>query len=398
MKQINPLLMIAIVLSWAIESQTGQLLAQPPKTMTEATLDAASQTRPSPAPIIHVSDLFRPHDDPDDHWDLLVAYSLAARGQLDLRGILIDYPKQERHNAPDVLAVAQLNYLTGKAVPVAVGAPRLVAPGQFDNPAAADALNGPRTLLRWLRESPGPTAIHVLGSCRDVALASQLDPELFRRKCRAIYLNAGSGSPDAEIAKKLEWNVRIDREAYVAIFQIPCPIYWMPCFENATPVRELRCVVARYGTFFKVHQGDVMAVLSPRVRNYFAYMYQHGRFVTDKVKDTSRSADWLHALNAAPLPALVQEMNAMDRHMWCLGGFLDSAGLTVTKDGELVSVSEAVDAVYGFVPVEIECGHNAITRWKLGPPSVRNRMFQVRDTERYQSAMTSALRDVVREL
>ena len=25
---------------------------------------------PTPVPTLHVTDLFRPHNDPDDHWDL----------------------------------------------------------------------------------------------------------------------------------------------------------------------------------------------------------------------------------------------------------------------------------------------------------------------------------------
>src|SRR5258705_13876458 len=31
-------------------------------------------------PLVHVTDLFRPHDDPDDHWDLATVYALARRG------------------------------------------------------------------------------------------------------------------------------------------------------------------------------------------------------------------------------------------------------------------------------------------------------------------------------
>jgi len=48
-------------------------------------------------------------------------------------------------------------------------------------------------MLRWMSGSPGPVVIIVLGSCRDVAIAAQLEPELFATKCRAVYLNAGSG-------------------------------------------------------------------------------------------------------------------------------------------------------------------------------------------------------------
>ena len=38
-------------------------------------------------PMLHVTDLFRPHMDPDDHWDLACVYALAYRGDIDLKGI-----------------------------------------------------------------------------------------------------------------------------------------------------------------------------------------------------------------------------------------------------------------------------------------------------------------------
>jgi hypothetical protein len=31
-------------------------------------------------PTLHQTDLFRPHADPDDHWDLACVYALAAHG------------------------------------------------------------------------------------------------------------------------------------------------------------------------------------------------------------------------------------------------------------------------------------------------------------------------------
>ena len=72
-------------------------------------------------PLLHVTDLFHPHGDPDDHFDLAVAYALARRGSFDLRGVVIDYPPEFRAGDPAVAAVAQMNRLTGLAVPVAIG-------------------------------------------------------------------------------------------------------------------------------------------------------------------------------------------------------------------------------------------------------------------------------------
>ena len=80
---------------------TGAVAAQPAATSRAA------------VPMIHGTDLFRPYNDPDDHWDLACVFALAQRGDVDLQAVLIDFPVPGRHNDPDVQAVAQLNYLTG---------------------------------------------------------------------------------------------------------------------------------------------------------------------------------------------------------------------------------------------------------------------------------------------
>ena len=45
-----------------------------------------------PVGMIHVTDLYRPHVDPDDHWDLASVFALGYRGDVDLKMVLIDYP------------------------------------------------------------------------------------------------------------------------------------------------------------------------------------------------------------------------------------------------------------------------------------------------------------------
>jgi hypothetical protein len=78
-------------------------------------------------PLIHVTDLYRPHIDPDDHWDLACVYAMAQRGDVDLRAVVIDYPPVEpKGHAPDLAAVAQMNRITGLSVPVAVGSSHLM--------------------------------------------------------------------------------------------------------------------------------------------------------------------------------------------------------------------------------------------------------------------------------
>jgi hypothetical protein len=348
--------------------------------------------------MLHVTDLFRPHNDPDDHWDLACVYSLAWQGKVDLVGIMIDHPQYGRGNDPDVLSVAQLNYLTGKNVPVMIGAPRWISPEAADKPENALALRGVRSILRILSEAPDPVVINILGSCRDVAMAGSLEPELFAKKCRAIYLNAGSGTPDPEKAAKLEWNVHLDPRAYSMIFSIPCPLYWMPCFEEVGAAASPTAKLAEYGTYYRFRQQEILPHLSQEMQNFFAFMFKHGHYEKQHTADSVVRSGWLRALVGPVDSDLLARMNQMVRNMWCTGGFLHAAGYTVTKAGEIVPLGDQVDSVFTFDAVAVSAAANGVTTWRAEVTDPPRYVFHVLDPQRYPTAMTRALKSIVLKL
>jgi len=175
-------------------------------------------------PVCHQTDIFHPHADPDDHWDLACNYALASRGDIELQGIMIDYPPWA--GDPALAAVAQLNFITGLAVPVVVGTSQSMSSRTDAQPGADPATHGAANfLLNVLRQSAEPVVINIVGSCRDIALAGLKDPGLFKEKCAAIYLNAGTGSPLKEKAAEIEYNVQRNPASFAAIFDLPCPVY-----------------------------------------------------------------------------------------------------------------------------------------------------------------------------
>ena len=356
---------------------------------------------PAPAakaiPMLHATDLFRPHNDPDDHWDLACVYALAWQGDADLLGILIDYPQPDRPNDPDVQAVAQMNYLTGKAAPIMVGSPRRFTSAEAAMPENQAALRGVRAMLERLRKSPEPVVISILGSCRDVALAGQLEPKLFAKKCAAIYLNAGSGTPDPVLAKQLEWNVHLDAASYAAIFRLPCPIYWMPCFE-VVPSPGKPFEVSAYGTFYRFRQGDVLPKLSDSAQNFFAYVFKQSRPEMQQGAAGAQRPEWLRYLLGAKEPDCQRRIAAMQRNMWCTGGFLHAAGMTVSGDGRIVPLSQTKDPVFTFDPIQVTCSARGVTEWRPDPAATNRFIFHVRDPERYAAAMTAALKSLLSKL
>jgi hypothetical protein len=350
-------------------------------------------------PVIHVTDLFRPHCDPDDHWDLACVFALAYAKEIDLKGILIDFaPRQRDSHNPDVMAVAQMNYLTGLHVPVSIGAPRpMRSRNDRGSPTRKDASGGPgqpqadasdhvgiNMVLEILRDSPEPVIIHVTGSCRDIAIAGKKAPQLFADKCAGIYLNAGTGSPDEAKAAQLEYNVSLAPLSYAALFDLPCTIYWMPCFEEMNSRR----VVMEYGTHYLFRQSEILPHLSERMQNFFAS-------VLGKKEDHR----WLTYLTGPREVPLLESCGMQDRHMWCTGGFLHAAGRTVSAEGKIVARDDIGDsAVFSFDPIQLSCSDEGVTKWAPDKTATSRYIFHVRDLAGYQQVMTKAMRSLLRRL
>lgn len=325
--------------------------------------------------FIHQTDIFHPHGDPDDHWDLATVYALAAQGALDLRGIMFDYPPAHRQGDPATLAASQLGCLTGiTGIPVVVGS---MFPMRHRKDAQEDRGRAARASAEWLcrtlEASEEPVVINIVGSCTDVALAGLMRPDLFEAKCKAIYLNAGAANPGE--GGELEYNVRLNPGSYAAVFDLPCPVYWCPCWHR-TEVRE----VGVNGTWYSFMQGEILRNVGAPLCNFFLYML-------------SRSDDpkYLRYLNGPVDAALLEDFSAKARSMWSTAAILHAAGLGVGAANGLQPVGLIADPVFEFLPVSITCADDGQTVWKPSTAESRRYIFQIRRPDMYAPAMTAAL-------
>jgi hypothetical protein len=95
---------------------------------------------------------------------------------------------------------------------------------------------------------------------------------------------------------------------------------------------------------------------------------------------------------------LIERINQMDRNMWCTGGFLHAAGLTVTRDRQIVPLGDRADTVFTFEPIEVACTKDAVTHWKNTTTKTNRFLFHVKDVDRYPAAMTASLVKLLRNL
>ncbi len=326
--------------------------------------------------LIHVTDLYHPHVDPDDHFDLAQIFSLSKQGYIDLEHIVIDYPKDE-FGSPALCSVYQLNSICKKNVHVSVGADVNTLRGNRHLWKEADTgdVCAADQIIKCLEASPEKAFVSIVGSCLDTAIALERAPAVFRDKCAGIVLNAGTAIDSKE---QKEWNVALGRVEYQAVLSAPCSVYWNPCFQDCN-----------YGdgknaTHYSFTQKQVFEAISPHLLNYFLYMLKK-----------SEDPRYLHALKAEPDVQEKEQFGELIRHMWCTASIFDIAGLTVDTSGRIVSKNDCSDPLFGYTPIRVSCNENGDTEWNEDKSSMDRFIFTVNDTERYAQLMTKALTEVL---
>ncbi|MBQ1456131.1 MAG: hypothetical protein IIZ25_09830 [Thermoguttaceae bacterium] len=349
----------------------------------QAAANGAAQADRVPL-ILHQTDLFRPHGDPDDHFDLATVFALALRGQAKIAGIVIDSPPPRRVGDPDVAAIAQMNRLCGLCVPAAVGSGPLMSSITDSMPQLDRTDCGAiELILSALRGAPGRLHITCVGSASDIAVAALRDPELFAGRCAAIHLDAGSAHDNPDRPEQLEFNVSLNPIAYASLFSSPAPICWYPCWDTT---ESWQC--GPNGAFYKMSHRVALDGISKRLRNFFTFML-----------DRTESAKWLAALDADMDDRHWEEILTHNRGMWSTASILRAAGQTVTRDGDIVpeDAIDPNDTLYRMESIEVTCTSDGFTTWKHSEKKTNRQIFHILDLERYPLAMGHAVNTLLKE-
>ncbi|MEX1140637.1 MAG: hypothetical protein WEF53_14960 [Bacteroidota bacterium] len=180
---------------------------------------------------------------------------------------------------------------------------------------------------------------------------------------------------------ELEYNVKLDPVSYAAIFDAPCPVYWLPCWH----VTEDGNKAGKHRSYWKFLQGDVIPKLSKRLLNFFLFMLS---------RDTS--SQWLRYLEREPDPELLKTFSGLERNMWCTAGFLHVAGQYADTQGTIRNIADGVkDPLFVFEPIEIRCDDRGHTDWKKTTGPTNRYILEVLRVDLYWRAMTKALTTVL---
>jgi hypothetical protein len=326
-------------------------------------------------PLIYCTDLFHPHDDPDDHFDLATIYAIP---EIRLLGIVLDQGGNQEKR-PGKIPVSQLNALTGRNVPTVMG---LSQPLQNpldtgrDQPDIYQA--GVRMILESLRTSPEPVFILAVGSVRDIAAAFHREPELFRKKVRRIGVFIGEASDE----KFVEYNVGLDPQAYVGLMRSGLPLYWIPCFDGGIWQNQ------GHASFWQANHADILRQAPSELIQFFVYALE--RETTDPLAFVRATVD----------PERQRRLFEQARNLWCTASFAVLLGRDLqcvegtyqtgprgASDGEDPTLT---NALFAFEPVDITITDAGVVQYGQGPNSHSVWRFKILDKHNYARGMTEA--------
>ena len=336
-----------------------------------------------PIPVIHCTDLYHPHEDPDDHFDLASMYALR---QIDLKAIILDQGARQAKQ-PGSTPVRQMNQITGRNVPWAIGLSRnLASPADKVPDDRPEYQRGVEMILKVLRESPTPVSIVSLGSCRDIAAAFNREPELLARKVGKLIIFIGEA--DERKQDYREYNVNLDRQAFICILRSGLPVHWVPCFDGGLFKNN------GHASYWAARHADLLGRCSPDVIQFFTYALER--------KDPSPH-DPLRFL-AEPANATERErLLAGKRNLWCTAVFVHLAGQQIVQQAgrwAAIPIGSAGDArpIFAFREVEVSVDETAAIRYGPAPLSRKVMRFEVLDPANYPAAMTAVTAELLTSL
>ncbi len=362
----------------------------------------ASTVNSHPIPIIHTSDLFHPPYDPDDQVDLGCLYALP---ELDVLAIIIDYHRDNSDlhmYEPAFGMITQLNWMTGKAVPAAVGPnTKLRTPEDDGEHFSLRNQAGIKLLIDKLKSVNEPVYISIVGSSRTVAAAFNREPELFRKKVRAILLVAGYDI--REKGDKLDTNSNFDPNAFVAIMRSGLPIRWFPPgawgkMLGGADIYDLDAVAkvrAPHAAKFIVPHTTLFDQLPKMVHAWLMYGFtgnQRGDIIRTLHEEWYAGMWWgvvkggLRPLSSIPAIVMAAERKLVRT---------DEGWRFVPQD----SVPEGAECLkLDFIPVEVQVDDDAHTSWKIVKESNILLFDREPDQGLYNKAMGEGVNGLLRDI
>lgn len=333
-------------------------------------------------PVIYCTDLFHPHVDPDDHFDIACLYAIP---EIEIKAIILDQGQKQKKK-PGSIPISQLNYITDRNIPYALGlSDRLESPEDNGLKQLKEYQQGVELILTALSTSKETVTIISVGSLRDIAASYNRSPNLFKTKVNRLFIFIGEASKKGHI----EYNVGLDKNAYIRIMNSGLPVYWVPCFDGGLWQNNGRA------SYWKASHKDLLGRVSDRIMNYFIYAL---------LKKNEKN----------PIQYLDSEINrddkkkvlSMNRNLWCSAIFAHIAGRRfIHQENKFISIPMNVSynkeeeiIPFKFEEVSVFVDEQANVSYEDTSRAKKIRQFHVLTADIYAEVMTSVTAQLLLQL
>lgn len=240
-------------------------------------------------PVIVITDLYHPYQDPGDNMDLIMGFGLP---DVDLKAVLLDITDAFRKDTADhptlwrdprgpreagIIPVEQLNYIFNEKVPYAIG-PLSWMKSEDDKMEYLPRYEQEAISLLFyiLKESNTPVEVLSFGSARILAVAYNRNPELLKTKISKIHLSAGTASKNHELGSDAganaipggEWNVALDVFAFTNILRSDLPVAIYPCAgKDGGFIKDIN------NSYWRLPDMEFTRKMHPRLRRYLDFAF-----------------------------------------------------------------------------------------------------------------------------
>jgi hypothetical protein len=224
-----------------------------------------------------------------------------------------------------------------------------------------------------------------VGSLRDIAAGYNRSPDFFNAKVNRLFIFIGEASKKGHI----EYNVGLDKNAYIRIMNSGLPVYWVPCFDGGLWQNNGRA------SYWKASHNDLLGRVSDKVMNYFIYAL-------------------LKKNEENPVQYLGNEIDrddkkkvlSLNRNLWCTAVFAHIAGRRFIRQGnEFISIP--MNALYNkeqeikpfrFDEVLVFVDEQANVSYEQTGRANKIRQFHVLTPDIYTEVMTSVTAQLLFQL
>jgi len=333
-------------------------------------------------PVIYCTDLFHPHVDPDDHFDIACLYAIQ---EIDIKAIILDQGEKQTKK-PGSIPISQLNHITGRNVPYAIGlSDRLKTASDKGLWQAKEYQDGVELILKILKASKASVTIISVGSLRDIAAGYNRSPDLFKTRVDRLFIFIGEASKKGHI----EYNVGLDKNAYIRIMNSGLPVYWVPCFDGGRWQNNGRA------SYWRASHKDLLGDASAKVMNYFIYALLKKneknpiQYLDNQISNDDR-----------------EKILLMNRNLWCSAVFPHIAGRRfVRRENEFISIpmnasynKEQEIRPFKFDEVSVFVDEQANVSYEDTNRAGRIRQFHVLSADIYAEVMTSVTAQLLLQL